>query len=88
MHHLYDLTGDGQVNYSDQVVLHGLLTVELPPDLDVNLDGRVNIDDVYVQAITNGRDVNRDGIVNSGDLDTLEAAVRGDEAETMSSGRE
>lgn len=88
VHHLYDLTGDGQVNYSDQVLLHGLLTVDLPPDLDVNLDGRVTVDDVYVQAITNGRDVNRDGVVNSADLDTLEAAVRAGEAGGMSDGRE
>lgn len=81
--HLYDLDGDGDVDYTDQLRLHTLLTAPVPPDTDVNRDGVTEIEDLYQQAVT-PIDVNRDGVINQADRNALEAVVRAGELEDMS----
>jgi uncharacterized lipoprotein YddW (UPF0748 family) len=78
VHHLHDLDGDGDVDYADQVILHGLLTVAVSPDLDVNRDGRVTVADAYAQA-AQPIDVNRDGVIDALDGVTLQASLRASE---------
>lgn len=73
--HLYDLDGDADVDYADQVLLHGLLTTVITPDFDVDRNGRINIDDLYVQWRT-PIDVNRNGVVNDLDAVVLESLLR------------
>lgn len=68
--HLYDLNGDGIVDYSDQLILHTLLTVDIGMDLDVNRSGSFDINDIYKQNQA-PIDVNRDGVVNAKDLEDL-----------------
>jgi uncharacterized lipoprotein YddW (UPF0748 family) len=84
---LWDLNGDGAVNYLDQVIVHANLTVPMPPDLDVNGDGAVNVLDVYAYFNGTGRDVNRDGVINAADLVLLLPAVRANEVNDTTSGR-
>lgn len=86
VHHLHDLDGDGDVDYADQVILHGLLTVSVPPDLDVNRDGRVSITDLYTQT-AQPIDVNRDGVINEADAESLKAALRAAEAADLAATR-
>lgn len=83
---LWDLNGDGAVNYSDQLILHTYLTVTLPPDTDVNRDGVVNVADVHAQLLS-PIDVNRDGFILSNDVAALAAALRAGEAADMNSVR-
>jgi exopolysaccharide biosynthesis protein/uncharacterized lipoprotein YddW (UPF0748 family) len=80
---LYDLDGDGDVDYTDQLRLHSLLTEPVPFDLDIDADGVVDIDDLHAQT-RNPRDVNRDGIINASDAASLEAVLRADEFEDLS----
>jgi uncharacterized lipoprotein YddW (UPF0748 family) len=79
---LWDLNGDGAVDYSDQLILHAALTVPLPPDLDVSRDGVVNLEDLIAQS-RSPIDVNRDGTIDAADTAQLEAALRANEAEGM-----
>jgi exopolysaccharide biosynthesis protein/uncharacterized lipoprotein YddW (UPF0748 family) len=72
---LFDLDGDGDVDYQDQLVLHTLLTAPIPFDLDVSADGRVDVDDLHELSRT-PRDVNRDGTIDQDDRDLLERIVR------------
>jgi exopolysaccharide biosynthesis protein/uncharacterized lipoprotein YddW (UPF0748 family) len=83
---LWDLNGDGAVNYADQLLLHARLTVTLPPDLDANDDGQLTVEDVYAFMIS-PRDVDRSGDITSADLPLLIAAVRAGEQPDMTSGR-
>jgi len=83
---LWDLNGDGAVNYADQLILHGYLTVPQPPDLDVNRDGTVNINDIYAQ-IAAPIDVNRNGLIQSSDTRTLVTGIRAGESQDMAPGR-
>jgi uncharacterized lipoprotein YddW (UPF0748 family) len=80
--HLYDLDGDSDVDYNDQVVLHGLLTSVLAPDLDVDRNGRVTIDDQFAQERV-PIDVNRDGTIDGLDTTTLENFLRGAETSDL-----
>lgn len=84
--HLYDLNGDGVVNYSDQLILHSLLTVSVAPDIDVNRDTRFDLDDLYRQN-QSPIDVNRDGEINANDSEALASLLRANEIEEMSAGR-
>ena len=84
---LWDLNGDGAVNYLDQLIVHANLTKPMPADLDVNADGVVNVLDVYAFFSGTGRDVNRDGVIDSADLVQLLAAVRSGEVSDTTSGR-
>jgi uncharacterized lipoprotein YddW (UPF0748 family) len=79
----WDLSGDGIVNYDDQLVLHGFLTVQLPPDVDVNSDGAADLNDLYTQVALQNRDVNRDGVIDLADVVALEAALRTGEVQGM-----
>jgi len=83
---LWDLNGDGAVNYADQLILHGHLTVPQPPDLDVSRNGVVDIRDLYVQ-LGSPIDVNRDGLVNAEDTVALVAGLRAGEIADMTIGR-
>jgi uncharacterized lipoprotein YddW (UPF0748 family) len=83
---LFDLDGDADVDYADQVVLHSFLTVALPPDLDVNADSEVDIEDLYAQT-AGPRDVNRSGAIDAADAADLEAFLRQGEAEDMVGGQ-
>lgn len=74
--HLYDLNGDGVVNYQDQLILHQLLTVQIAPDTDVNKDGKVDIEDLYYLNQHLDRDVNRDGVIDGKDIGELEWQVQ------------
>lgn len=74
--HLYDLNGDGVVNYTDQLRLHSLLTATVTPDSDVNADGKIDIDDLYALNQNLNRDVNRDGLINTADIAELEWQVQ------------
>jgi uncharacterized lipoprotein YddW (UPF0748 family) len=85
--HMYDLNGDGVVDYSDQLILHTLLTASVGPDLDVNRDGRVSIEDMYSQQ-RSPIDVNRDGAVGVADADSLAAALRATERTDMAAMRQ
>jgi uncharacterized lipoprotein YddW (UPF0748 family) len=84
---LYDLDGDGDVDYDDQLRLHASLTVDLPPDTDVNRDGKTDIDDLYAQT-QDPIDVDRDGTVDPAtDTRRLESELRDGEIEDMTAGR-
>jgi uncharacterized lipoprotein YddW (UPF0748 family) len=87
IHHMYDLNGDGVVSYADQVILHGLLTEPVSPDLDVNGDGKVSIEDLYRQR-QNPIDVNRDGVIDGADAALLESFLRPAEPADMQEGRD
>jgi len=84
--HMYDHDGDGVVTYADQLILHSLLTVALPPDTDVNRDAKVDIEDLYAQN-QSGIDVNRDGAINAADTARLEGILRQGEWQDMTNGR-
>lgn len=84
--HMYDLNGDGVVNYADQLILQSMLTVALPPDTDVNRDGVVDIEDLYRQT-QSPIDVNRDGKIDAADTARLESVLRANEIQDMSAGR-
>jgi len=84
--HLYDLDGDGDVDYADQVAVHGLLTVVITPDYDVDRNGRITVDDLSVQTRT-PIDVNRDGVINETDANALEAVLRATEQIDLASPR-
>jgi len=83
---LWDLNGDGVVNYDDQLILHAGLTAATAPDADCNVDGRVNIEDVYIQSrglivgaatsLIRPRDANRDGTINAADAVTVADVAR------------
>ena len=65
----------------------GLVAFGLPPRLDVNTDGRTDIDDLYAwHAGTGQRDVDRDGAVTEADRRTLEAELRRFESADMLGG--
>jgi len=81
--HLYDLDGNAVVNYQDQLILHQLLTVALPPDLDVNKDGRVDYEDLARQG-RSPIDIDRSGVIDTLDLLALERAFRIGETAAMS----
>ncbi len=83
---LWDLNGDGRVDYADQLILHAYLTVPIPPDLDVNRDGRVDVIDVYVQMAT-PVDVDRNGLVQTADVRALLNALRAGEVADTTAGR-
>jgi hypothetical protein len=74
--HLYDLDGDSDVDYADQLILHALLTVPVAPDTDVDQDGDTEINDLYALNQNLNRDVNRDGIINSTDIAALENVLK------------
>lgn len=74
--HLFDLNGDGVVNYADQLILHSLLTTSVAPDTDVNQDGKVDIEDLYSLNQNLNRDVNRDGVIDGKDIGELEWQVQ------------
>jgi len=94
--HLWDLTGDGVVNYDDLLIAHAALSnrSSIAPDADANADGAVNIEDVYTQygpmpAAGNTtqrrpRDVNRDGVIDALDGAALGDLVRAGESLSMS----
>lgn len=82
VHHLFDLDGDGDVDYADQVLLHGLLTVEIPDDLDVNRNGTFTIDDLFEQYRA-PIDVNRDGVMSVSDAASIAASLRATEVADM-----
>lgn len=84
---LWDLNGDGAVDYTDQLILHTFLTVTIPPDLDVNRDGRANIEDLYRQYTSAAVDVDRNGFVLFTDAIFLRDALRSTEASTSAPGR-
>ncbi|MCX5691871.1 MAG: phosphodiester glycosidase family protein [Planctomycetota bacterium] len=84
--HLYDLDGDGDVDYADQVVLHGLLTTVVTPDYDVDRNGRINIDDLYNQW-RSPIDVNRSGTIDDLDAVVLESLLRESESADLASPR-
>lgn len=59
-----------------------------PPQLDVDADGSLAIDDLYAWSQGRGRrDVNLDGSVNAADLAVLEARFRRDEPADIRGGR-
>jgi uncharacterized lipoprotein YddW (UPF0748 family) len=72
---LYDLNGDGIVNYVDLSIV-AQLPGGLLPDSDVNASGRTDIEDLYSLNQNLNRDVNRDGVINSGDIATLETLLK------------
>lgn len=84
--HLYDLNGDGRVDYTDQLILHSYLTVQLPMDTDVDRNGVVNLEDLYTLARTMTIDVNRDGVIDGQDLIDLAAVLRASEAADITGG--
>ena len=79
---LCDLNGDGAVNYADQVILHGYLTVPVPFDYDVNRDGVIDLEDLLAQT-RSPIDVNRDGVIDAADTTALGARLRGSEHDSM-----
>jgi hypothetical protein len=84
---LYDLDGDGDVDYDDQVILHGFLTIALPNDFDVDRDGSVGIADIYMQAGSDPIDIIRDGVIDANDIAALEQFLRSGEMNDMINGR-
>lgn len=84
--HLWDLSGDGVVNYDDQLILHAAMTTPTTPDADCNVDGRVDIEDVYIQSrgiivgaatsLIRPRDANRDGTITGADGITVANVAR------------
>jgi len=81
--HLYDLDGDGDVDYDDQLIFHTYLTVDIGPDLDVDRSGEVDVEDLHMQSLA-PIDVNRDGAVTPQDSIDLVGYYRIDELERMS----
>ena len=79
---LWDLNGDGAVNYADQVILHGYLTVPVPFDYDVNRDGVIDLEDLMAQNRF-PIDINRDGVIDAADTTALGARLRASELDSM-----
>ncbi|MCC5787714.1 MAG: family 10 glycosylhydrolase [Phycisphaerales bacterium] len=79
---LHDLNGDGVVDYQDLLILHAGLTEPVEPDLDVNRDGVVDIEDLHEQA-KNPIDINRDGVIDEEDTRVLVEYLRQNEQELM-----
>ena len=77
--HRWDLDGDRDVDYADQLILHANLTVPVPPDTDINRDGRFDTEDLYRQSVS-PLDVNRNGVIDAADAVALALALRADEA--------
>lgn len=86
VHHMYDLTGDGAVTYQDELRFNSLLIVPLPFEYDLDGNGRIDNEDLYLQY-ANGRDVNRDGAIDLLDKQVLESKVRENENFDMYNGR-
>ncbi len=79
---LWDLNGDGRVDYADQLIVHAALTVAVAFDFDANRDGIVDDRDLIAQA-ARAIDVNRDGVADAADGAALEAEIRTREVQRM-----
>lgn len=95
---LWDLNGDGVVNYDDQMILHAAMTDRSAgADADCNNDGRIDIEDVYIQtrgvvvgastSLIRPRDANRDGVIDGADNAAVADAARGAEPAAMRADR-
>ncbi len=82
---LFDLDGDGDVDYDDQLRFHALLTEPVPFDLDIDSDGVVDVDDLHNFA-ANPRDVNRDGVIDADDPAAIESVIREGELDALTPG--
>ncbi len=86
MLHLWDLTGDGVVDWRDELYAIDALTVARGVDTDVNNDGVTNIDDLYRQLVS-PIDVGDDGAVTPADTAILVRALRALEPQDITTGR-
>lgn len=63
-----------------------ILTSVFNPAYDVNLDGKIDVEDIHAQHST-PKDLNADGVVNGADVQRLTDFVRRNEIEEMTEGR-